>query len=174
MFRLILESHDGRALVPSPKRSASPRPTSTPSRDGLKALDLDRPIREADMLVGLPAPAGCSRRRRSVLGRGFPSCTNVGTTPLGLSRPRQRDLLSVPHRTRPASPPAARAPKAVAPPSGVMNSRRLAASFGDIMRGADARPSCSRHFAPRRGGCTTSARIRLRQTRACSLNSDAM
>jgi hypothetical protein len=32
LFHLILESHDGRALVPIPKRSASPRVTSTPCR----------------------------------------------------------------------------------------------------------------------------------------------
>jgi hypothetical protein len=30
LFHLVFESHDGRALVPSPKRSASPRATSTP------------------------------------------------------------------------------------------------------------------------------------------------
>jgi hypothetical protein len=31
-FRLVLESHDGRALVPIPKRSTSPRATSTLQR----------------------------------------------------------------------------------------------------------------------------------------------
>jgi hypothetical protein len=30
LFRLVLESHDGRAPVPIPKRSTSPRATSTP------------------------------------------------------------------------------------------------------------------------------------------------
>jgi hypothetical protein len=30
LFRLVLESHDGRALAPIPKRSTSPRATSTP------------------------------------------------------------------------------------------------------------------------------------------------
>jgi hypothetical protein len=30
LFHLVFESHDGRALVPIPKRSASPRATSTP------------------------------------------------------------------------------------------------------------------------------------------------
>jgi hypothetical protein len=30
LFRLVFESHDGRALVPIPKRSKSPRATSTP------------------------------------------------------------------------------------------------------------------------------------------------
>src|SRR5262249_41663286 len=50
LFHLILESHDGRAVVPIPKRSASPRATSTACRrNSLKALDLGRPIREADM-----------------------------------------------------------------------------------------------------------------------------
>src|SRR6266576_6265869 len=29
LFRLVFESHDGRALVPIPKRSTSPRATST-------------------------------------------------------------------------------------------------------------------------------------------------
>jgi hypothetical protein len=46
-----------KALMPIPKRSTSPRATSTPRvADSLKALDLKRPIREAgidrsDMLV---------------------------------------------------------------------------------------------------------------------------
>jgi hypothetical protein len=30
LFRLVLESHDGKAPVPIPKRSTSPRATSTP------------------------------------------------------------------------------------------------------------------------------------------------
>jgi hypothetical protein len=30
LFHLVFESHDGRALVPSPKRSESPRATLTP------------------------------------------------------------------------------------------------------------------------------------------------
>src|SRR5215831_19243281 len=48
--RLRIPMMEG-ALVPSPKRSASPRATfDTVSADSLKALDLDRPIREADML----------------------------------------------------------------------------------------------------------------------------
>jgi len=50
LFHLVFESHSGRALVPSPKRSASPRATSTLQwRIGLKALDPERPIREADI-----------------------------------------------------------------------------------------------------------------------------
>jgi len=32
LFRLVFESHDGRALVPIPKRSTSPRVTSTPQQ----------------------------------------------------------------------------------------------------------------------------------------------
>jgi hypothetical protein len=32
LFHLVLGSHDGRALVPIPKRSASPRATSTLQR----------------------------------------------------------------------------------------------------------------------------------------------
>jgi hypothetical protein len=50
LFRLVLESHDGRALVPIPERSTSPRATSNSVVvDSLKALDPNRPIREADM-----------------------------------------------------------------------------------------------------------------------------
>ena len=50
LFHLVFESHSGRAFVPIPKRSASPRVTPTPqSWIGLKALDPDRPIREADI-----------------------------------------------------------------------------------------------------------------------------
>jgi hypothetical protein len=49
-LHLVLGSHDGRALVPIPKRSASPRVTSTSELvDSLKALDPNRPIREADI-----------------------------------------------------------------------------------------------------------------------------
>jgi hypothetical protein len=50
LFHLVFESHTGRALVPSPKRSASPRATSTHCNvDSLKVLDPERPIREADV-----------------------------------------------------------------------------------------------------------------------------
>jgi hypothetical protein len=50
-FRLVLESHDGRAFVPIPERSTSPRATSTLQRwmDSLKTFDPNRPIREADV-----------------------------------------------------------------------------------------------------------------------------
>jgi hypothetical protein len=52
LFRLVLESHDGRALVPIPERSTSPRATSTLQWwKGLNALDPNRPIREADMPI---------------------------------------------------------------------------------------------------------------------------
>ena len=51
-FRLVLEPHDGTALVPIPKRSTSPRATSTTALvDSLKALDPNRPIREADIMA---------------------------------------------------------------------------------------------------------------------------
>src|SRR5262249_29407966 len=47
-LHLVFESHDGRALVPIPKRSTSPwGDIDTVVVDGLKALDLERPIREA-------------------------------------------------------------------------------------------------------------------------------
>src|SRR3974377_2152497 len=42
-------AHDGRALVPIPERSTSPRVTFI-CRGQSKALDPKRPIREADML----------------------------------------------------------------------------------------------------------------------------
>jgi hypothetical protein len=49
LFHLVFESHTGRALVPSPKRSASPRATSTHCNvDSPKVLDPEPPIREAD------------------------------------------------------------------------------------------------------------------------------
>ena len=58
LFHLVLDSHDGRALVPSPKRSASPRETSTTTAvDSLKALDPQRPIREATNLLRRSAVA---------------------------------------------------------------------------------------------------------------------
>jgi hypothetical protein len=51
LFHLVFESHDGRALVPIPKRSTSLRATSTLEWwIGLKALDPDRPIREATIM----------------------------------------------------------------------------------------------------------------------------
>jgi hypothetical protein len=50
LFHLVFEPYNGRALVPIPERSASPRATSnTAVVDSLKALDPKRPIREADM-----------------------------------------------------------------------------------------------------------------------------
>jgi hypothetical protein len=52
LFHLVLESHDGRAQVPIPKRSTSPRVTSTAAEgDSLKVLDPEWPIREADMVA---------------------------------------------------------------------------------------------------------------------------
>ena len=53
LLHLVLESHGGRALVPIPKRSASPRPdVDTAAVVSLKVLDPNRPIREADMDPG--------------------------------------------------------------------------------------------------------------------------
>jgi hypothetical protein len=50
LFHLVLESHTGRAMVPIPKRSASPWVTlNTAAMDSLKVLDPERPIREADI-----------------------------------------------------------------------------------------------------------------------------
>ena len=51
----VLEPHDGRAQEPIPERSTSPRATSTLQQvDSLKALDPNRPIREADISADLP------------------------------------------------------------------------------------------------------------------------
>src|ERR1700675_989820 len=52
LFHLVFESHDGRALVPIPKRSTSPRAASTLNWwDSLKALDPERPIREGSYIL---------------------------------------------------------------------------------------------------------------------------
>ena len=51
MFRLILESHDGRGLGADSEEKREPASViDTVSADSLKALDLDRPIREADIV----------------------------------------------------------------------------------------------------------------------------
>jgi hypothetical protein len=51
LLHLVLESHGGRALVPIPKRSASPRPdVDAAAVVSLKVLDPNRPIREADIV----------------------------------------------------------------------------------------------------------------------------
>jgi hypothetical protein len=51
LFHLVLGSHDGRAQAPIPERSTSPRATiDTAAVDSLKALDPNRPIREADIV----------------------------------------------------------------------------------------------------------------------------
>ena len=65
LFHLVLESHDGRAQVPIPKRSTSPRVTSTAAEgDSLKVLDPEWPIREADM-AGIAARSTRSRMTRN-------------------------------------------------------------------------------------------------------------
>src|SRR6202030_1721147 len=70
-FHLVFEPHDGRALAPIPKRSTSPRVTSAPPVvDSLKALDPNRPIREADM--GIPVAQSTPNRLS-----GEPSCFRV-------------------------------------------------------------------------------------------------
>ena len=51
LFRLVLESHDGRALVPIPEEKHEPASdVDTVVADGLKALDPKRPIREAGLV----------------------------------------------------------------------------------------------------------------------------
>jgi hypothetical protein len=48
LFHLVLGSHDGRALVPIPKRSAV-SDIDIAVAGSLKVLDLKWPIREADV-----------------------------------------------------------------------------------------------------------------------------
>jgi hypothetical protein len=49
LFRLVLESHNGRALVPDSEEKREPvSGINTAVVDSLKVLDLKRPIREAD------------------------------------------------------------------------------------------------------------------------------
>ena len=51
-FRLVFESHDGRALVPISEEKHEPASDiDTVSVDSLKALDPNWPIREADIAV---------------------------------------------------------------------------------------------------------------------------
>ena len=51
MFRLVFESHVGRALVPIPKKKHEPASDIDTAMvaDSLKALDPKWPIREADI-----------------------------------------------------------------------------------------------------------------------------
>ena len=50
LFHLVLESHDGRALVPISEEKHEPvSDIDTVTVDSLKALDPNRPIREADI-----------------------------------------------------------------------------------------------------------------------------
>ena len=50
LFRLVLGSHDGRALVPIPERKREPvGDIDSAVVDSLKVLDPRRPIREADI-----------------------------------------------------------------------------------------------------------------------------
>ena len=54
LFRLVFEPHNGRAFVPIPERSASPRSDiNTAAVDSLKVLDPKRPIREATIVGAL-------------------------------------------------------------------------------------------------------------------------
>src|SRR5580658_8237079 len=66
LFHLFFESHTGRAAVPIPKRSASPRVISTPQWwIGLKALDQNRPIREGTTQHGKgPVPGQYGARNK--------------------------------------------------------------------------------------------------------------
>src|ERR1700722_3562555 len=69
LFHLFFESHTGRAAVPIPKRSASPRVISTPQWwIGLKALDQNRPIREGTIGKGKwPVPGPGPSTKKNIL-----------------------------------------------------------------------------------------------------------
>ena len=52
MFRLVFESHDGRALGADSEEKHEPvSDIDTAVADSLKVLDLKRPIREADIAI---------------------------------------------------------------------------------------------------------------------------
>ena len=52
LFHLVLESHNGRALVPNSEEKHEPASNiNTVVADSLKALDPEWPIREADILL---------------------------------------------------------------------------------------------------------------------------
>src|SRR5262245_60812200 len=71
LFHLVFESHDGRALVPIPKRSTSPRgDIDDVAMGSLKALDPEWPIREAAVsnrskaaVYSITSSARCWRRK---------------------------------------------------------------------------------------------------------------
>jgi len=65
LFHLVLGSHDGRALVPIPKRSAYPASDlDVVVVDSLKALDPNRPIREGEFACPT-GPAANGRQGRT-------------------------------------------------------------------------------------------------------------
>src|SRR5580698_9049714 len=101
LFHLVFEPHNGRALVPIPERSASPRATSnTAVVDGLKVLDPKRPIREADIRDKVERKEKCRRCCQSVdglseLSRHFSCLPEHGCWLIGLvmKQHAQRELV---------------------------------------------------------------------------------
>ena len=66
LFRLVLESHTGRAFCAESEEKHEPvSDNDTVLVDSLKALDLNRPIREADMI-------GCSVKSCLLFSRRRP------------------------------------------------------------------------------------------------------
>ena len=65
LFYLVLESYDGRALVPIPKKHEPVSDIDTAVADSLKVLDLKRPIREVDV-----CPSRCRSRLLTHLRHG--------------------------------------------------------------------------------------------------------
>ena len=77
LFHLVLGSHDGRALVPIPKRSAYPASDlDVVVVDSLKALDPNRPIREAGHRA-LTMPSQPATHVRFVPNCDIPRCENA-------------------------------------------------------------------------------------------------
>ena len=86
MFRLVLESHDGRATGADSEEKHEPvSDIDTAVADSLKVLDLKRPIREAD--IG-PAPTSPARKKHA--SRAMTPHREVRFTPVQISRPQRR------------------------------------------------------------------------------------
>src|SRR6516162_5537854 len=80
LFRLVFESHDGRALGADSEEKHEPvSDIDTAVADSLKVLDLKRPIREADIRI---------TQRHVCFGPSPDSCTAQHVVQRRLSGPR--------------------------------------------------------------------------------------
>ena len=76
LFRLVLESHDGRALVPNSGEKHEPvRDIDIAMVDSLKALDPNRPIREADIRQAI-----CANKKYHFVAVFFKSMNSASAT----------------------------------------------------------------------------------------------